>query len=88
MTRALTPAIKPPIVQARKVSGTERLLNRFTTQNPESFGSDSPTPPAQIARPTRTGETPSSNTIGPIILDVVTSATVVDPERHVKSERK
>lgn len=56
------------------------LENLLTTQKPESFGSEQPMPPAQIASPIRTGETPESRaTMGAMMDDVVTSATVVEP---------
>ena len=52
----------------------------MTTQKPESLGSEQPIPPAHIASPINIGETPDSwDTMGAIMDDVVTSATVVDP---------
>ena len=45
------------MVHALKVSGIVIRLNLPIDQKPESFGSESPTPPAQIAIAERTGET-------------------------------
>lgn len=58
-----SPPKNPPTVQQRKVSGMLILLNLLIDQNPESFGSDSPTPPAQMATAARTGEVPAAMTV-------------------------
>ena len=76
---AVTPAIVPPKVQDSIVLVIEKFENLFTTQKPESLGRESPIPPAQIASPTRIGETPRLGAIGPKIEEAVTKATVVDP---------
>ena len=73
--RETTPAIVPPMVHDWKVCLMENPEKRLTTQKPESFGSDMPMPPAQMARPTRTGETtPSFTTSGARRAEVVMSA--------------
>lgn len=69
----------PPIVQEFKVSLTDNPLNLESTQNPESFGREKPTPPAHIASPTKTGDIPVAKIVGPKIDDVVTKATVAEP---------
>lgn len=69
----------PPIVQEFKVSLTDNPLNLESTQNPESFGREKPTPPAHIASPTKTGDIPVVKIVGPKIDDVVTKATVAEP---------
>lgn len=61
------------------MSDTEIPANLEITQNPESFGSENPIPPAQIARPTRIGDAPDAAIALPRIDDVVTRATVVEP---------
>src|SRR5690625_21998 len=69
----------PPTVQVFRVSATESPENLLTTQNPESLGSESPIPPAQMASPSRIGEAPSSKAMGPRTVDAVISASVVFP---------
>lgn len=73
------PPTKPPKVQHRNVSGIDILLKRPMDQNPESFGRDKPTPPAQIAIAASTGEIPDAMTVGYRIEEVVVIATVVEP---------
>ncbi len=73
------PPINPPNVQHRNVSGMDILLNLPIDQNPESFGRDKPTPPAQIAIAASIGETLAAITVGYRIEEVVVIATVVDP---------
>ena len=57
----------------------EKPEKRFTTQKPESLGRDRPTAPKQMARPTRTGETPMAEMEGATMAEVVTRATVAEP---------
>ena len=73
------PPINPPNVQHRNVSGMDILLNLPIDQNPESFGRDKPTPPAQIAIAASIGETLAAITVGYRIEEVVVIATAVDP---------
>ena len=77
--RIVTPAMKPPIVQPRIVSVTSIWKNLEIAQNPESFGRESPMPPAQMAIAQRIGETPEAAAADAIMADVVVRATVVDP---------
>ena len=77
---AVTPEIVPPTVHTRIVPGTSNFPKRLITQKPESFGRESPMPPAQIASAASSGDTPSRPvTTGAKIAAVVTSATVVEP---------
>lgn len=78
-TNIVKPAINPPVVHALKVSGMVIRLNRPMDQKPESFGRDSPTPPAQTAIAARTGETVPAAILDDIMEAVVINATVVDP---------
>ena len=78
-TRPVRPAIKPGSVQPLSVSWNEKSANLLITQKPESFGSERPTEPKQIARPTSTGEAPIDAMEGATIADVVTRATVAEP---------
>ena len=71
--------MKPPIVQPRIVSVTSIWKNLEIAQNPESFGRESPMPPAQMAIAQRIGETPEAAAADAIMADVVVRATVVDP---------
>lgn len=74
-----SPPINPPTVQQRNVSGMLILLNLLIDQNPESFGRERPTPPAQIAIAAKIGEVPEAITVEYKIADVVVTATVVEP---------
>lgn len=74
-----TPAINPPILQPRIVSGTEIRKNLLIAQKPESFGKDKPIPPAQMAIAHRIGETPHVAMVLDKIAAVVIRATVVEP---------
>ena len=82
ITSAVTPAMVPPAVHDFSVSCTLMFAYLDTTQKPESLGSERPTPPAQIASPTRIGDTPILAATGPSMVDVVTSATVVEPREE------
>ena len=75
----VTPAINPPIVQPLIVSVTLMWKKREIAQKPESFGSERPIPPAQIAIAQRIGDTPEPAAALAMIAAVVVSATVVDP---------
>lgn len=77
--RIETPATKPPSVHPRMVSVTEILKNLLIAQKPESFGRESPIPPAQIAMAHKIGDTPLVAIVLDIIAAVVISATVVEP---------
>ncbi len=77
--RMETPATKPPSVQPRIVSVTSIWKNLEIAQKPESFGSESPMPPAQIAIAQRIGDTPDVAAALAMIADVVVRATVVEP---------
>lgn len=61
------------------VSATEILKNLLIAQNPESFGSDNPIPPAQIAIAHNIGETPETAIVDPSMDAVVKRVTVVEP---------
>ena len=61
------------------MSWTDILKNLLIAQNPESFGSDNPIPPAHIAIAHNTGETELATIVPPNIDAVVISATVVEP---------
>ena len=74
-----TPATKPPILHPRIVSGTEIWKNLLIAQKPESFGRESPIPPAQIAIAHKIGDTPQVAMVLDKIAAVVISATVVEP---------
>ena len=76
------PPMNPPIVQALNVSGTVIRLNLPIDQNPESFGNDKPTPPAQIASPASIGDTVPAAILDDIIDAVVIKATAVEPCAH------
>ena len=77
--RMETPATKPPSVQPRIVSVTSIWKNLEIAQKPESFGSESPMPPAQIAIAQRIGDTPDVAAALAMIADVGVRATVVEP---------
>lgn len=77
--RMVKPAIKPPIVQPLIVSVTLIWKNLEIAQKPESFGSDRPIPPAQIAIAHKIGDTPEFAAALAMIAAVVVSATVVEP---------
>lgn len=79
MVRDVKPAKNPPIVHAFKVWTIVSFPNLFTTQKPESFGSERPIAPEHMAKPSRMGETPRSPAAGPKMLEVVTKATVAEP---------
>ena len=72
------------------VSGTEIRKKRLIAQNPESFGRESPIPPAQIAMAHKIGETPQVAMVLERIAAVVISATVVEPcaQRMICAIRK
>ena len=88
--RIATPATKPPILHPRMGSVTEILKNRLIAQNPESFGSERPIPPAQIAIAHRIGDTPPDAIVLDIMAAVVIRATVVEPcaQRMICAIRK
>ena len=75
----VNPAINPPIVQPLIVSVTLIWKNLEIAQKPESFGSERPIPPAQIAIAQRIGDTPEPAAALAMIAAVVVSATVVEP---------
>ncbi len=77
--KIVTPAINPPIVQPLIVSVTLIWKKREIAQKPESFGSERPIPPAQIAIAHKIGDTPEVAAALAMIAAVVVSATVVEP---------
>ena len=79
IAKPVKPATKPPIVHAFMVCEKVKPEKRLITQKPESLGRDKPTPPQQIAKPTRIGEAPMDSIDGATIAAVVTRATVAEP---------
>src|SRR5665647_750956 len=71
------PDINPGIVHALIVSPTDILKNLLIAQNPESFGSDRPIPPAHIAIAHKIGETPDVTIVVTRIDDVAVVAIAV-----------
>ena len=80
-----TPATNPPKVHPRIVSFKSMWKKFVIAQKPESFGSESPIPPAHTAIAHRIGDTPELIEAVATIAAVVVSAVVVEPVAQRKT---